>query len=197
MLEKAGVTLLPHRGRIVGPNAVEVAGETYTAERILIAVGARPSLPDLPGLELAITSDDALEGLTDQPGHLVVVGGGYIGVELATLFQALGVTTTLVIRRTEPLRGFDRDVRAAVTEEMRRRGLDIRSSTTVASETLSAMSVPRDTRYGRANSPMRNGSTMFAIKPIAEAEKIGRIACGRRVARSSSSRQRWQRTYSA
>jgi glutathione reductase (NADPH) len=132
MLENAGVTVLDGRGRIVGPNAVEVNGETHTAERILVAVGARPNLPPLPGLDLAITSDDALENLADRPDHLVVVGGGYIGIELATICHALGVRTTLVIRRTEPLRGFDRDVRAAATEAMRRRGLDIRSSTTVA-----------------------------------------------------------------
>jgi glutathione reductase (NADPH) len=131
MLENAGVTLFPHRGRIVGPHAVEVAGETHTAEHLLVAVGARPSLPDLPGLELAITSDDVLEHLEDRPGHLVVVGGGYIGVELATICHALGIRTTLVIRRTEPLRDFDRDVRAAATEEMRQRGLDLRTSTTV------------------------------------------------------------------
>ena len=124
MLETAGVTAFNGRGRIVGPGAVEVNGETYTAERILVAVGARPSLPDLPGLDLAITSDDALEHMEEKPDHLVVVGGGYIGVELATIFHALGVETTLVIRRTEPLRGFDRDVRAAATEEMRQRGLD-------------------------------------------------------------------------
>jgi glutathione reductase (NADPH) len=131
MLEAAGVTLLKDRGRIVGPHAVEVAGATHTTEHILIAVGARPSLPNLPGLELAITSDDVLEHLEDKPGHLVVVGGGYIGVELATICHALGVRTSLVIRRTEPLRGFDRDVRAAATEEMRQRGLDLRTSTTV------------------------------------------------------------------
>jgi glutathione reductase (NADPH) len=131
MLDTAGVTVFAARGRIVGPGAVEVNGETHTAERILVAVGARPSLPDLPGLDLAITSDDALEDMEDRPDHLVVVGGGYIGVELATICHALGIRTTLVIRRTQPLRGFDRDVRAAATEEMRRRGLDIRSSTTV------------------------------------------------------------------
>jgi glutathione reductase (NADPH) len=131
MLEAAGVTLFEGRGRIAGPGAVEVNGETHTAERILLAVGARPSLPALPGLELAITSDDALEHMEDRPDHLIVVGGGYIGVELATIFHALGIRTTLVIRRTEPLRGFDRNVRAAATEEMRRRGLDLRSSTTV------------------------------------------------------------------
>ena len=131
MLDNAGVTVLNGRGRIVGPQAVEVNGAIYSAERIVVAVGARPSLPALPGLDLAITSDDALEHMEDKPGHVVVVGGGYIGVELATIFHALGIETTLVIRRTEPLRGFDSDARAAATEEMRRRGLDIRSSATV------------------------------------------------------------------
>jgi glutathione reductase (NADPH) len=131
MLDNVGVTVLNGRGRIVGPQVVEVNGATYSAERVVVAVGARPSLPDLPGLDLAITSDDALEHMEQKPGHVVVVGGGYIGVELATIFHALGIETTLVIRRTEPLRGFDRDVRAAATEEMRRRGLDIRSSATV------------------------------------------------------------------
>ena len=131
MLDDAGVTVMDGRGRVVASGAVEVNGESYTAKRILVAVGARPNVPALPGLELAITSDDALEHMEDRPGHVLVVGGGYIGVELATIFHALGVETTLVIRRTEPLRGFDRDVRAAATAEMKRRGLDIRSSTTV------------------------------------------------------------------
>ena len=151
MLDNAGVTVLNGRGRIVGPGAVEVNGETYTAERILVAVGARPSLPDLPGLDLAITSDDALEHMEEKPGHLVVVGGGYIGVELATIFHALGIETTLVIRRTEPLRGFDRDVRAAATEEMRRRGLDIRTSTTVQPP-RARRRPPRPAHHGRADS---------------------------------------------
>jgi glutathione reductase (NADPH) len=131
MLDDAGVTVLDGRGRVIGPNAVEVNGATHTADRILVAVGARPNVPALPGLELAITSDDALEHMEDEPGHVIVVGGGYIGVELATIFHALGIGTTLVIRRTEPLRGFDRDVRAAATEEMKRRGLDLRTSATV------------------------------------------------------------------
>ena len=131
MLDDAGVTVMDGRGRVVASGAVEVNGESYTAKRILVAVGARPNVPALPGLELAITSDDALEHMEDRPGHVLVVGGGYIGVELATIFHALGVETTLVIRRTEPLRGFDRDVRAAATAEMKRRGLDIRTSTTI------------------------------------------------------------------
>jgi glutathione reductase (NADPH) len=184
MLDNAGVTVLPGRGRIVGPGAVEVNGETYTAERILVAVGARPSLPDLPGLELAITSDDALEHMEDRPGHLVVVGGGYIGVELATIFHALGIKTTLVIRRTEPLRGFDRDVRAAATEEMRQRGLDIRTSTTVHHLERAGGRLVLHTTAG----PIPADAVLYATgrEPIPNTRELGLEQLGVRMNRSGA-----------
>jgi glutathione reductase (NADPH) len=131
MLEGAGVRVLKARGRIASPNEVEVEGERHTAERILVAVGARPSMPGFPGIEHAITSDEALENLHERPEHLVVVGAGYIGIELASIFQGLGVRTTLVMRRTEPLRGFDREVRQAVLLALREQGMDVRTSTTI------------------------------------------------------------------
>jgi glutathione reductase (NADPH) len=131
MLQNAGVRVFTSRGRIVGANEVEVGGEHHTADRILVAVGAKPSVPDFPGIEHAITSDEALENLHERPEHLVVVGAGYIGIELASIFQGLGVRTTLVMRRTVPLRGFDHEVRHAVLEAMREQGIDIRTSTTV------------------------------------------------------------------
>jgi len=130
-LENAGVQLFRARARLLDEKTVEVAGERHTTERILVAVGARPSVPELPGIEHAITSDDALENLHERPARLVVVGAGYIGVELAGIFQGLGVPTTLVLRRAEPLRGFDRDLRSALTEQMRTHGLDIRANTVV------------------------------------------------------------------
>ena len=70
MLEKAGVRIIEGWGRITGPNAVEVGGESFTAERILVAVGAKPSLLDVPGIEHVITSNEALEGMTEQPRRL-------------------------------------------------------------------------------------------------------------------------------
>jgi glutathione reductase (NADPH) len=131
MLERAGVTLLKARGRIAGAHQVEVDGQSHRAARIVVAVGGRPSLPDQPGIEHAITSDDALENLRERPERLVVIGGGYVAVELASIFHALGVETTLLVRREQPLRWLDPDVRQFLVEQMRARGLDLRGSTPV------------------------------------------------------------------
>jgi glutathione reductase (NADPH) len=131
MLDKAGVTLLKARGRIVGTHEVEVEGEIHRAERIVVAVGGKPSLPDHTGIEHAITSDDALENLRERPERLVVIGGGYVAVELACIFHALGVRTTLLLRRELPLRWLDPDVQQFLGEQMRAHGLDLRGSTPV------------------------------------------------------------------
>jgi glutathione reductase (NADPH) len=131
MLEKAGVELFKARGVVTGPHEVEVGDESHRAESIVIAVGGRPSLPDQPGIEHAITSDDALEDLRERPERLVVIGGGYIAVELACIFHALGVQTSLLLRREQPLRWLDVDLRQFLTEQMRAHGLDVRGSTPV------------------------------------------------------------------
>ncbi len=132
MLDKAGVQVIGGRGRVIGPNSVEVAGKSYSADRILIAVGARPSLVDVPGIEHVITSNEALEGMTRQPQRLAVMGAGYIGVELASIFNGLGVDTTLIFRRDLPLADFDQDLRVALVEQFKVRGLNVQSGTTIA-----------------------------------------------------------------
>lgn len=96
---------------------LEVAGERYTAPHVLIATGGRPRLPDVPGVELGITSDGffALERLPERP---IVVGAGYVAVELGGIFQALGSKATFVVRGHELLRYFDPMLRAALAEEL-------------------------------------------------------------------------------
>ena len=131
MLERAGVQLVPGRGRLLDAHTVQVGEERFTADRILIAVGGRPSLPDLPGVEHTITSDFVLEEMRERPDRVVVVGGGYIGLELASILAGLGVETMMILRRGLPLRGFDEDVRAAVDEQLRNHGVLIRSDTVV------------------------------------------------------------------
>jgi len=131
MLGKAGVQVIEGRGTVTGPNSVEVDGKAYTAERILVAVGARPSLLDIPGIEHVITSNEALEGMTKQPKRLAVMGAGYIGVELASIFHGLGVDTSLFFRKPLPLAAFDQDLRETLVEQYTARGLDVRAGTTI------------------------------------------------------------------
>ncbi|HTH17107.1 MAG TPA: glutathione-disulfide reductase [Magnetospirillum sp.] len=132
ILRDNGVTLLEGRGVVVDGHTVEVGGQPYTAERILVATGGRPSLPEVPGIEYAITSNEALD-LMQLPSRMVVVGAGYIAVEFAGIFNALGVKVTQVLRGETVLRGFDADVRAALAEEMTRKGIDLRCETAVKS----------------------------------------------------------------
>jgi glutathione reductase (NADPH) len=126
MLANSGVTVLRGRGRVTGPHEVEVDGRTVTAERILIATGGHAYLPKIPGIEHVITSDEALD-LTERPERLVIIGGGYIATEFASIFSTLGTQTTLVLRGDRILRGFDADIRTAVEGEMQARGIGFRT----------------------------------------------------------------------
>jgi glutathione reductase (NADPH) len=111
---------------------VEVAGVRYSADHIVIAVGGYPTLPDLPGAELGITSDGFFE-LTELPQRVAVVGSGYIAVELAGVLNALGTDVTLLLRGETLLRGFDAMLRESLMEEMLNAGVNILASTQVAS----------------------------------------------------------------
>lgn len=131
MLETSGVTLIRGRGSLVGPHEVQVGDDRYTARHILLATGGRPSVPDFPGSELTMTSDEILAH-TSLPQRMLVIGGGYIGVEFACIFGQVGVHVTQVVRGDGILRGFDEDVRSHLTEEMSNAGIDVRAQTQVA-----------------------------------------------------------------
>jgi glutathione reductase (NADPH) len=126
LLRDSGVQEIQGRGVIVDPHTVEVGGKRYTAKTILVATGGRPIHPDIPGAEHAIDSDRALS-LPAVPKRIVIVGGGYIGAELAGVFHAAGSEVTLAIRGDELLRGFDIDVRSVITAEYRKKGIKILS----------------------------------------------------------------------
>jgi glutathione reductase (NADPH) len=136
MLEKAGVTVHAGRallkGREGGRFEIEVAGETVTADRVLVAVGARPARPAILGIEHTMTSDEVLEDVYPMPRRLAVVGAGYIGVEVASIMNALGVDTRVILRADMPLRGFDEDLRRHMTAELERHGLELVRNTTVS-----------------------------------------------------------------
>jgi glutathione reductase (NADPH) len=131
LLVEAGVTLLRGRARLVSRNEVEVGGEVYAAERIVVATGGWPVPPDVPGRELAISSNEIFD-LADFPKRLVVVGAGYIACEFASIFNGLGSHVTQLCRREQVLRGFDDEVRDFVAAEMKKKGVDIRPLTRAA-----------------------------------------------------------------
>jgi glutathione reductase (NADPH) len=125
-LQNAGAELVHGKARLIDAHTVEIDKiGTRTAEKILISTGGRPWTPKkLPGVELAITSNEAFH-LSELPRRITVFGGGYICLEFAGIFNGLGVETTLVHRGPNLLRGFDDDVRSHVAEEMEKRGIKV------------------------------------------------------------------------
>ena len=120
LLNGPGVKTYDGRGVITGPNTVQIGDQTVTAEHILIATGGWPFVPDIPGKEHAITSNEALD-LAERPQRIVIVGGGYIAVEFAGVFAGLGSDVTMVVR-SKLLRGFDDDVAKELGEALEREG---------------------------------------------------------------------------
>lgn len=129
-LRKAGVEVVHGNARIVGANEVAVGDRRLTGARIMIACGGHPTVPDLPGAELGITSDGFFE-LEDRPRRAVVVGSGYIAVELAGMLSALGCEVTLLVRKDHLLRPFDPMVRDALMEQVRADGIEVLTRTQV------------------------------------------------------------------
>ena len=130
VLEGAGARIFEEHAVIVDPHTVEVGGKRYTAEHLLVATGGYPLRVEIPGNEHAITSDEVFH-LERFPRRMLIAGGGYIAVEFAGIFHGLGAEVTLVHRNECFLRGFDDDLRTGLEKEMRKRGIDLRFSTTV------------------------------------------------------------------
>ncbi|MFP6846804.1 MAG: glutathione-disulfide reductase [Thalassolituus sp.] len=124
MLKNAGVEIINGTGSIIDPHTVAVSQQKLTAERILIATGGWPFVPKVPGIEFAITSNDVFY-LDEFPQRIVIVGGGYIAVEFAGIFNGLGAETTLTYRGEQILRGFDSKVREFAANEIAKKGVRI------------------------------------------------------------------------
>jgi glutathione reductase (NADPH) len=124
-LTRAGATIVRARAAVIDAHTVEAAGKRYRAKHILVATGSWPQLPEIPGRDLAITSNEAFF-LEQLPRRALVVGGGYIAVEFASIFNGLGVETTLAYRGPRLLRWFDAELGERLAEEMRKKGVAIR-----------------------------------------------------------------------
>ena len=122
-LDESGIVLLPARGRLAGSGRVECDdGTGVEARHILLATGGRPSRPDIPGAGLAIDSDGFF-ALAEAPGRVAIIGGGYIGVELAGVLQALGSRVELFVRGQGLLKGFEPDVVERLQSNMHQAGI--------------------------------------------------------------------------
>ncbi|MDY1033232.1 glutathione-disulfide reductase [Stenotrophomonas sp. CFBP8980] len=124
-LDETGVVRVPRRGRLVDAHTVECSdGVRISGEHILLATGAHPQRPDIPGAELGLVSDDFFN-LCDAPAQVAIVGGGYIAVELAGLLQALGSRVTLLVRGGRLLDRFDGELAAQLAENLCHQGVRI------------------------------------------------------------------------
>ena len=131
LLVNSGVTLIEGHAKLTGPHEVEINGQRHTAKHILIATGGWPQIPEIPGHEHAISSNEAFF-LKELPKRVLVVGGGYIAVEFAGIFHGLGAQTSLLYRGDMFLRGFDGAVRKHLHEELTKRGMDVQFNADIA-----------------------------------------------------------------
>ena len=121
------------RAALEGPHEIKLADRdgTLSAKTILVATGAHPVIPEVPGREHLISSNECFE-LEQLPGSIVIIGAGYIGMEFASIFDGLGVAVTVLYRGEQILRDFDMDLRDGLAEAMRNRGIDLRMSAEIA-----------------------------------------------------------------
>jgi glutathione reductase (NADPH) len=180
LLTGPGATVHHGRGRLVDAHHVEVNGQRFSARHILIATGGRPIRPSIPGAELGVTSE-AIFSMPTLPKRALVVGGGYIGLEFASIFEGLGVTVTLVHRGDHVLTPFDHDVRTHVEAQLRARGIDVQLRTELASITrtdqgLEATLVRRD--GAREQTTLATDLVLFATGRRANTQDLGLEALG-------------------
>jgi glutathione reductase (NADPH) len=175
LLTGPGATVHHGRGRLVDAHHVEVNGQRFSARHILIATGGRPIRPGIPGAELGVTSE-AIFSMPTLPKRALVVGGGYIGLEFASIFEGLGVEVTLVHRGDHVLTPFDHDVRTHVEAQLRARGIDVQLRTELASiaraeHGLEATLVRRDGQ--RESTTLNTDMVLFATGRRANTDDLG------------------------
>lgn len=131
LLEGSGVKLIRGTAELQTPHSVKVGGQTVSAERIAIATGAWPFIPDIEGKDHIQTSNEMFY-LEELPKRIVIWGGGYIGLEFAGILNGLGVETTVVFREDLVMKGFDTDVREFLTREMVKKGIKLCPNANIA-----------------------------------------------------------------
>jgi len=152
-LDKRGVTHIGGHAKFVDAHTLEVDGKKYHAERIAIATGGRPMLPEIPGAELGITSDGFFE-LEERPQRVLIAGSGYIAVELAGVLRELGSAVQLVVRKHGILRSFDTMLSTELTNEMHKSGIHLETGIVPAKLEQTADGLVMQAEDGRSCGPV-------------------------------------------
>ncbi len=151
-LANKGIEYIAARGHFTGPNTVEVAGRVLTGKHIIVATGGRPMVPQIPGHELGLTSDDFFR-LTSRPQRVAIAGSGYIAVEFAGALRALGSEVTLLVRKDSVLRSFDEYLQEGLRNAMAEDGIRLVSQATPAALARGKEGLELKTADGRNHGP--------------------------------------------
>ena len=125
ILKKNNVDIFSCHGKLIDNHTIELSGKKITSEKILISTGGSPAMPELVGIENAISSNEAFH-LKNFPESIIIIGGGYIATEFSSIFNGLGSQVTQVYRGNQILRGFDLDIRNALSQEMQKKGINFK-----------------------------------------------------------------------
>ncbi|KAF2072559.1 hypothetical protein CYY_006134 [Polysphondylium violaceum] len=170
-LDGSHITTIHGYGAFVGEKVIQVNGENYSADHILIATGGRPNIPDVPGKELGITSDGFFE-LEKLPASTLVIGAGYIAVELAGVLGNLGSKTSMVIRHDHFLRTFDDCLSSTLMEEMKSQSIDVITNSVIKSLAKNEQGlIVATTEDGKTLAPVE--CVIWAIGRDPNTDKIG------------------------
>ncbi len=146
-VDDSGITRIRGKAQFVDEHTVEVEGQSYSAEHIVVATGGRPIVPPVPGAELGITSDGFFE-LAEQPRRVAIIGAGYIGAELAGVLQALGSEVSLVALEARVLESFDEMISDVLMDEMRKQGIELHMCFQVAGLAKTSAGIALDASDG-------------------------------------------------
>ena len=173
LLENVGVQIHRGRGVLTGPHSVSVNGTTFHCKHILIATGSKIDLPNIKGIEHALTSDDLFR-LPTLPKRLIIVGGGYIGVEFASILHNLGVHTQVVHRGSRLLKHFDKQATEHLRSELENRGISFKLNTEVSRIEKTDTGL----KIGTNNGPMDSEAVLFATGRSPNTQGLGCDAAG-------------------
>ena len=177
LLSGTGVTVLLSRATLVDAHTVEIqGGQRFSAKNILIATGGHPSVPDITGRDLVVTSNEMFD-LTPFPERLLVVGGGYIACEFASIFNGLGAQVTQLYRGQQVLRGFDDEVRHFIAAEMVKMGVDLQLGADVAAIERTAAGL-QVTLKGAKVETLTVDSILYATGRVPNVKGLGLEAMG-------------------